>query len=261
MEFNGQPLLAGGTAIEIANVGANIDIDSGIVAIKFGNDHDVATTWKTYELSYNATMDKFTISRGSTNQLSAAVSTAPATGQTKDVYFSIFDLTITLASNWDAGTSVTTSNTFEAVAAKANTISYSFKVGTGNAETADVITVTLDKAGSTILGKADGIPALSATSLTTKANADTASKSTTDAINDVNNYRGKIGVSQNRLEFAATNLATTIENSEAARSALLDLDVASEMSAFTSRRILVQAGVSMLAQANLLPRNLLRLFQ
>jgi flagellin len=48
---------------------------------------------------------------------------------------------------------------------------------------------------------------------------------------------------------------------EAARSNLLDLDIAAEMSRFTSRQILVQAGVAMLAQANQTPQNLLRLFQ
>ena len=51
------------------------------------------------------------------------------------------------------------------------------------------------------------------------------------------------------------------ENSEAARSQLMDLDVAKEMANFVSKQILVQAGVSMLAQANQLPQNLMRLFQ
>jgi flagellin len=41
----------------------------------------------------------------------------------------------------------------------------------------------------------------------------------------------------------------------------MDLDVAAEMSSFVSKQILVQAGVSMLAQANQMPNNLLRLFQ
>jgi flagellin len=56
-------------------------------------------------------------------------------------------------------------------------------------------------------------------------------------------------------------VATAIENAESARSALLDLDVAQEISTFTSKQILLQAGVSMLAQANQLPQSLLRLFQ
>ena len=52
-----------------------------------------------------------------------------------------------------------------------------------------------------------------------------------------------------------------MENTEASRSALMDLDIAAEMTRFTSKQILVQSGVSMLAQANQMPQNLLRLFQ
>ena len=48
---------------------------------------------------------------------------------------------------------------------------------------------------------------------------------------------------------------------EAARSNILDLDIAAEMAIFTSKQILVQAGVAMLAQANQQPQALLRLFQ
>ena len=73
--------------------------------------------------------------------------------------------------------------------------------------------------------------------------------------------RSDIGAAQNRLTFASSNLSSAIENAEAARSTLLDLDVAAEISTFTAKQILVQTGVSMLAQANQLPQNLLRLFQ
>jgi flagellin len=81
------------------------------------------------------------------------------------------------------------------------------------------------------------------------------------AVDTLNNARADLGASQNRLEFAAANIATTLENTEAARSSLLDLDMASEMSRFTSRQILVQAGVAMLAQANQQPQALLKLLQ
>ena len=132
--------------------------------------------------------------------------------------------------------------------------SFTFKVGTGNSATADDITISVNGVGSTALSVASG-------DILTKANADTASVAVANAINDIQTYRATIGASQNRLQFAAANLATVTENTEAARSQLLDLDVASEMSVFTSKQILVQAGVSMLAQANQLPQNLLRLFQ
>ena len=63
------------------------------------------------------------------------------------------------------------------------------------------------------------------------------------------------------MDFASGNLAITIENMDAARSSLLDLDIAQEMTNFTSKQILLQTGVAMLAQANQLPQSLLRLFQ
>ena len=132
--------------------------------------------------------------------------------------------------------------------------SFTFKVGTGNSATADDITVSVNGIGTSALSVNGG-------DILSKANADTASVAVANAINDIQTYRATIGASQNRLQFAAANLATTTENTEAARSQLLDLDVASEMSVFTSKQILVQAGVAMLAQANNLPQNLLRLFQ
>jgi flagellin len=95
----------------------------------------------------------------------------------------------------------------------------------------------------------------------TKTTADTASDSITTAVNNINSSRANFGANQNRLEFAAANISTAVENTEAARSDLMDLDVAAEMSTLTSRQILLQAGVAMLAQANQLPQTLLRLFQ
>ena len=102
---------------------------------------------------------------------------------------------------------------------------------------------------------------VAAETTTTGTPADTASASISNAINDLQTYRATVGANQNRLNFAQANIATTIENTEAARSQLMDLNVAVEMSQFVSKQILVQAGVSMLAQANQLPQNLLRLFQ
>lgn len=135
-----------------------------------------------------------------------------------------------------------------------STASFNYKVGTGTSLVADTITVTLDSISTQQL-------ALATTNITTQPQADAASVAISIAIDTLNNARATIGASQNRLEFAAANIATTVENMEAARSNLLDLDIAAEMSNFTSKQILVQAGVAMLAQANQTPQNLLRLFQ
>lgn len=136
----------------------------------------------------------------------------------------------------------------------ANTSAFTFKVGTGTSSTADDISVTVNSISAAALG-------IDSTSVTTESNASSATAALSNAIDDLQTYRATIGASQNRLEFASANIATATENNEAARSQLMDLDVAAEMSNFASKQILVQAGLSMLAQANQLPRDLLVLFQ
>ncbi|MDJ0948505.1 MAG: flagellin [Alphaproteobacteria bacterium] len=130
---------------------------------------------------------------------------------------------------------------------------FDFKVGTG-AATQDTLTFTVSAASANALS-------LGGTVITDASSANTASTAVTAAIDTINQQRSTVGAAQNRLSFASNNLAAAIENSEAARSGLLDLDVAKEISDFTSKNILVQTGISMLAQANQVPQNLLRLFQ
>ena len=132
--------------------------------------------------------------------------------------------------------------------------SFTFKVGTGVDTAADTISININSIAANALG-IDGTDILSA------ANADEASVQISAAINNMQTARAVVGANQNRLDFAAANIATASENTEAARSQLLDLDVASEMTNFTSKQILVQAGVSMLAQANQMPQNLMQLFR
>ena len=80
------------------------------------------------------------------------------------------------------------------------------------------------------------------------------------AINTLNDRRGQIGASQNRLSYAAANLAATIENVTASESVIRDVDMALEMTEFTKNQILLQAGTAMLAQANMAPQLVLALF-
>ena len=117
----------------------------------------------------------------------------------------------------------------------------------------DSVTFSVDSITTVSLGVNGG-------DITTSSNADTALGVVSTAIDALNTARANVGSSQNRLEFASANLASSIENQEAARSGLLDLDIAAEMTNFTSKQILLQAGVSMLAQANQMPQNLMRLF-
>ena len=74
-----------------------------------------------------------------------------------------------------------------------------------------------------------------------------------------NSTRSNLGAVQNRLGYAAANLQTSVENLTAAESVVRDVDMASEMTDFTKNQILMQAGTSMLAQANQTPQQLLAL--
>ena len=70
------------------------------------------------------------------------------------------------------------------------------------------------------------------------------------ALDYVSTQRSQLGAVQNRLEHTIANLDTTVENTDAAESRIRDTDMAKEMVEYSKNNILVQAGQSMLAQAN-----------
>ncbi len=74
------------------------------------------------------------------------------------------------------------------------------------------------------------------------------------AIGKVDTTRGTLGAVQNRFESTIANLSNISENLSAARSRILDADIAAETSSMTKNNILQQAGVSVLAQANQTPQ-------
>ena len=82
-----------------------------------------------------------------------------------------------------------------------------------------------------------------------------------NAIDRVSTQRAKLGAYQNRLEHTMTNLQTSSENLSSAESRIRDTDMAKEMMNFTKLNIMLQAGNSMLAQANQLPNNVLSLIR
>jgi len=74
------------------------------------------------------------------------------------------------------------------------------------------------------------------------------------ALSQVDAMRSDLGAVQNRFESTISNLSNVSENLSAARSRILDADIAQETSAMTKNNILQQAGVSILAQANQAPQ-------
>jgi flagellin len=79
------------------------------------------------------------------------------------------------------------------------------------------------------------------------------------ALKSVNLQRSELGAFQNRLEFTINTLAIQEENSAASESAIRDANIARETIDFTRNQILVSAGTSVLAQANIVPQTALTL--
>ena len=103
---------------------------------------------------------------------------------------------------------------------------------------------------------------LFAVSTITIANVDGASASIgiLDAsIEQVNNLRASLGAVQNRLQSTVANLNTSSENLQFSNSRVRDADIAMESSDLARAQVLMQAGVSVLAQANQQPQMALKL--
>ena len=97
--------------------------------------------------------------------------------------------------------------------------------------------------------------------VSTKAGAEDAIARVDGAIKYVSGVRGRLGAFQNRLESTINSLDVTNENMTAAYSRIMDVDMAEEMTSYTTYQILAQAGTSMLAQANERPSQVLQLLQ
>ena len=80
-----------------------------------------------------------------------------------------------------------------------------------------------------------------------------------DTLGAVTSQRSELGAVQNRLEYTIENLNIASENLSAAESRIRDADMAKEMMRFTQANVLQQAAISMLAQANQAPQNILQL--
>ena len=82
-----------------------------------------------------------------------------------------------------------------------------------------------------------------------------------NALTFVNTVRGQLGAYQNRLENTDARLDITAENMTSAYSRIMDVDMAEEMTKYSTYTVMTQAGTSVLAQANDRPSTVLQLLQ
>lgn len=129
-----------------------------------------------------------------------------------------------------------------------------FQVGTKNDPILDRLQYDGSRADASLksLGlEIDGV--------STKEGAQNVLKKLDDALVQINGTRANFGALQNRLQSTQNNLEISDENLSAANSRIRDVDVASETADMTKNNILLQAGISVLSQANQAPNTALKL--
>lgn len=122
---------------------------------------------------------------------------------------------------------------------------FEIQVGVHNNPMEDRITYNAENANVTLesLG-------LAGESVATKVGAQTSLAALDDSLMKVNSVRADLGAMQNRLQSTINSLSISDENLSAANSRIRDADLAEEVSEMTKQNILMQAGISVLGQAN-----------
>ncbi len=125
------------------------------------------------------------------------------------------------------------------------------QIGSNEGQTLDIriSTISLDEMGIKGLSVAD------------QDSATDGIDSISGAIQYISAARSRLGAYQNRLEHSISSLDITSENMTAAYSRIMDVDMAEEMTEYTTIQVISQASMSMLAQANERPAQVLQLLQ
>lgn len=211
--------------------------------------------------------------------------TAAASDNLKDTVTKKFNVIIENPNGWDEAkkgsyidtlsTTVQNDKLYNYLYTHTDTTRTNYTVGTKDNST-DSIMLDLTGAGAMRLqvGANEGqvieveIPALQAlylgvkdTDVTTEEKATAAIDTISDAINQLSSIRAKIGAYSNRIEHTISNLDNTEENMTAAYSRIMDVDMATEMTEYSTVQVLVQSSTAMLAQANERPQSVLQLLQ
>lgn len=139
-----------------------------------------------------------------------------------------------------------------------STTSQSYFVGTAATDVIAVDFSALSASASDFTASSLGV---GSASVDTEDNASSAIGTVDTALDYISEARANAGAITSRFEFRGQQIATSIENIDAAKSTITDVDLAEEQSNLVSAQVLVQAAVSALSQANQIPQSLLRVLQ
>jgi flagellin len=209
-----------------------------------------------------------------TGAANSNVSNAVSFAQTQDGYLqqvgSALDQMATLAVEAQDGTK-TDSERADYQKQFATLSSYITDAGSKNFNgvslfSSSALTVTTDGQGDTFSMTGVDLTASAYTGatgadVTTTTGAASALTAVTAAIVQLATDRATVGANEQRLNYTGQQLSVLQTNLSAANSQITDVDVAQESTSFAKYQILVQAGTSMLAQANQSPQSVLKLLQ
>ena len=237
------------------------EIQASITALNEGTStmDDVATALKT---SIDAAVTKYNtaMGTGSSAELDAIDFTVEKNKDgslnvvyngDKDISFSFGELTDANGVTGTIATKLGLTNKQSASATSNKGIE--LQIGANEGQTMEF---TIDDMSAAALG-VDG----NKVDLATQDGAQKATTTIDAAIKKVSAQRSKLGAVQNRLEHTIANLDTASENTQTSESRIRDTDMAEEMVAYSKNNILLQAGQSMLAQANQSNQGVLSLLQ
>ncbi len=259
-EFNGQPLLDGSFDLRGYT-------NSQLASVDFYSDEVLAKKYRIDELTvfYNpdGTIDleqtKASLTLGTDSGFPEGVEITEV-GQDKVVITGERDFKMTLAVNYDmlpAGSNSLVVADAGAGADKTLEIditgigSLDMQTGANEGQQLDIRIpkISLDRLG------------IERTEVDTEASSTNAINEIKGAIQYVSDVRSRLGAYQNRLEHTINNLDVSNENMTASYSNIMDVDMAEEMTTYTSQQVIAQAATSMLAQANERPSQVLQLLQ
>ena len=158
----------------------------------------------------------------------------------------------------------TTFNGKTMLGAQAGSLTFQVGANTTSNDTIDITTTNLTTLGSitTVAGTDNtGAGRAKIDSTATTAALATVINDLDTAIGRVSAERATLGASQNRFSAVISNLQSSVENQSASRSRIVDADFAMETANLSRAQILQQAGTAMVAQANSLPQQVLKLLQ
>lgn len=250
-EFNTRKLLDGTMAGTKAAVASSAEIKSGATILDgVSVDEESAVTDVTYQIKLVAngsSIDAAIFSSTTGTQIGTIESVDLAAQST---VIDGVQISIAQATSSDIG-KVAYIKAFAEVAAVSDDNSLEFHIGANIGQTTRI---GVDAMGASELGVEN-------VSIISVIKAQDAIGQIDRAIAGIADERSALGAVQNRLEHTINNLNVASENLSASESRIRDVDMASEMTQYTRHQIMMQAGVAMLAQANMSPQIILQLLQ